>query len=493
MSEIPLAERSLGDIPDLHAAVQPDSPALTDPAGTLTWGALAERSHRLAHAMAARGVGHGDYVTIGLPNSSGFMEAAIAAWKLGAVPQPISWRLPKGELEAVLDLVNPKLVVARPELGANRPSATIEDLLSEAPQGVRVESRIAPAWKAPTSGGSTGRPKLIVAGQPGVIASAPAVIWRNAPDDVALMPGPLYHNGPFVSATGALAMGGHLVLMPKFDAEATLAAVQQHRATWLYLVPTMMSRIWGLGEDKRALYEVSSLRTVWHLAAPCPPWLKEAFIGWIGGETLWELYAGTEAQAITIVNGAEWLAKRGTVGRVVVGEMKVVGDDGQDLPPGEIGEIYMRRPDGAPPTYRYVGADAKTLGDWESLGDIGYIDADGYVFLADRRTDMILVGGANIYPAEVEGALEEHPHVHSACVIGLPDDELGNRIHAIIQAEPGLDLAHLDAFLAERLLAYKRPRSFEFSDEPLRDDAGKVRRSALRQERLKTEKNAKGS
>ena len=482
---LPPEERSLGDIPEIHAAHQPDVVAIQDHERALTWAELDARSHRLAWAMDRRGVGLGDYVTIGLPNSVGFLEAAIACWKLGAVPQPVSHRLPKGELEAVLDLVRPALVVARPDLSTDRPTVTIDTLLAEETGDRRFESRVSPAWKAPTSGGSTGRPKLIVAGQPGVMASAPTVIWRNAADDVALMPGPLYHNGPFVSAVGALAMGGRLVLMPRFDPLAVLQAVQAERATWLYLVPTMMSRIWGLGEEVRAAHDLSSLRTVWHLAAPCPPWLKQAWIDWIGPEAIWELYAGTEAQAVTVINGAEWLAKPGSVGRVAVGEMQAFDESGTPLPPGTTGEIYMRRPADAPPSYRYVGADARTLGDWESLGDIGWIDGDGFVFLADRRTDMILVGGANVYPAEIEGALEEHPKVHSACVIGLPDDDLGNRVHAIIQADADLDQTELEAHLAERLLPYKRPRSFERAAEPLRDDAGKVRRSQLRAERLK--------
>jgi bile acid-coenzyme A ligase len=480
------AERSLGDIPDIHAAAKPDAPAISDHLTSVTWSQLRDRTHRIAHALAARGVGQGDYVTIGLPNSVGFMEAAIACWKIGATPQQISFRMPKAELDALLALAKPAAIVALPELAPDRDTVTVETLLSEVPQYRPFESRIAPYWKAPTSGGSTGRPKLIVAGQPGVLASAPSLIWRNEPDDVALMPGPLYHNGPFVSATGALAVGAHLVLMPKFDALKTLQAIEQHRATWIYTVPTMMSRMWGLGEEVRAAHDLSSLRTLWHLAAPCPAWLKEAWIHWIGGEKIWELYAGTEAQAVTVVNGDEWMAKRGTVGKVVAGEMKVVGEDGQDLPAGQIGEIYMRRPADAPPTYRYVGAEARTQGDWESLGDIGYIDEDGFVFLADRRTDMILVGGANVYPAEIEGALEEHPKVHSACVIGLPDDDLGARVHAIIHADPDIDLKSLADFVGSRLLPYKRPRSYELTDEPLRDDAGKVRRTQLRADRLKS-------
>jgi bile acid-coenzyme A ligase len=253
-----------------------------------------------------------------------------------------------------------------------------------------------------------------------------------------------------------------------------------------------MSRIWRLPEEVRAKYDVSSLRTVWHLAAPCPPWLKEEWIAWLGAETIWELYGGTEGQARTILSGTEWLAHKGSVGRVYAGgEMKAVGPDGRDLGPNQTGEIYMRRAADVPETYRYVGAEARTLpGGWESLGDIGWFDADGYLYLADRRTDMILVGGANVYPAEVEAAIDEHPLVQSSCVIGLPDDDLGNRIHAIVQPKGGLSADDLAQHLAERLVTYKRPRSIEFVIEPLRDDAGKVRRSALRDARIPKKNSA---
>ncbi len=204
-----------------------------------------------------------------------------------------------------------------------------------------------------------------------------------------------------------------------------------------------------------------------------------------------ELYAGTEAQAVTIITGSEWLTHRGSVGQVAIGEMKVFGEDGQELPPGEVGEIYMRRPEGAPATYKYLGATPKVMdGGWESLGDIGWFDAEGYLYLADRRTDMILVGGSNVYPAEIEAALEEHPAVQSVAVIGLPDDDLGARIHAIVKTGSPVTAEALTAHLADRLVAYKRPRSYEFVDEPVRDDAGKVRRSALREARLKTDQVA---
>jgi bile acid-coenzyme A ligase len=235
----------------------------------------------------------------------------------------------------------------------------------------------------------------------------------------------------------------------------------------------------------RESYDVSSLQTVWHLAAPCPPWLKEAWIEWLGPDVIMELYAGTEAQAVTIITGAEWLAHRGSVGQVKFGEMRAFDEAGNPLPPGEIGEIYMRRPEGLPPSYAYRGATPRTLpGGWESLGDIGSFDEEGYLYLADRRADMILVGGSNVYPAEIEAALDEHPLVASSAVVGLPDDDLGNRIHAIVQPRPGLTEESLREHVAARLVRYKQPRTYEFVEANIRDDAGKVRRSQLRAERV---------
>jgi bile acid-coenzyme A ligase len=277
------------------------------------------------------------------------------------------------------------------------------------------------------------------------------------------------------------------VLGSKFDAEHTLQMIDEYRPECLYVVPTMMARISKLPADVRARYDVSSLNVVWHLGAPCPPWLKEAWIDWLGPQAIWELYAGTEAQASTLINGVEWLEHRGSVGRPLSGQMKVVRADGTDAEPGEVGEIFMRPNDPAAITYTYVGAEAKRIDDgWESLGDMGAIDADGYVYLADRQTDMILAGGSNVYPAEVEAALDEHPRVRSSAVIGLPDDDLGSRIHAIVHTDDGspIDLDELRTHLGDRLVRYKIPRDFEFTDEPLRDDAGKIRRSALRAARL---------
>ena len=477
---------SIGAALALVAGRKPDALAVSCEDVSLSWGELHRRSNRMARGMAARGVKFGDFVTIALPNSVAFIEACYAAWKLGAVPQPVSSRLPLAELNAIVELAETPIVVSNVPFESSKPVVSSQALLDASANESDLPDAVSPSWKAPTSGGSTGRPKLIVSGTPGTVDGLSPAFWRIASDDIVLMPGPMYHNGPFITAFGALQIGAPVILMPKFDAEATLREVARTKATWVYLVPTMMGRIWRLPEETRAKYDVSSLKTVWHLAAPCPAWLKEEWIRWLGSEVIWELYGGTEGLASTTLSGTEWLAHRGSVGRVAAGGvMKAFGPDGKELPVGETGEIYMKRDAGMPASYRYVGATARVInGDWESIGDIGWFDADGYLYLADRRTDMILVGGANVYPAEIEAALEEHPLVASSAVIGLPDDDLGNRVHAIVQPRPGLDLEDLKRHMGERLVTYKRPRSFELVTENVRDDAGKVRRTALRDERI---------
>lgn len=470
-----------------HAAQQPDAPAVSCGDETLTYGELHRRSNRIARGLAAKGVKFGDLVTVGLPNSVGFAVACYGVWKLGATPQPVSFRLPRGELQAIIELARAPLVIAEFQHEVDRPVMTVADLMAGSEDEADLPDRTPAISKAPTSGGSTGRPKLILAGQPGLSPEITPEVgsYRLRPTDTVLIPAPLYHNAPFSMMMNATQLGAHLVLTPRFDPEGTLAEVQARKATWLYLVPTMMNRIWHLPQAVRDRYDLSSVETLWHMAAPCPPWLKEAFIHWIAPGEVMELYAGTEAQAVTIITGSEWLTHRGSVGQVTFGEMKVVGEDGADLPAGGVGEIYMRRGSGAPETYRYLGADARTLpGGWESLGDLGWFDAEGYLYLADRRTDMILVGGSNVYPAEIEAALDEHPAVQSCAVIGLPDDDLGARIHAIVNATGAVTAEDLAEHLKDRLVSYKRPRSFEFVDEPVRDDAGKVRRTALRDARI---------
>lgn len=438
-------------------------------------------ANRTARAIAEMGVTRGSYVTIGLPNSAAFYAAVLATWKLGAVPQPVSPRLPVREREAIVELADPAVVFgAEPDAHPGHSCLPIGWEPDGSIDASPLPDVVAPSWKAPTSGGSTGRPKLIVAAEPAIYDTDAAPGLMSTRDGTMMIPGPMYHNAPFSFSSKGLLDGNHVITMSRFDAEATLAGIQEHRPDWMLLVPTMMLRMWRV--EGREGYDMSSLRTVWHMAAPCAPWLKEDWINWIGGEKIFELYAGTEAQAVTIVRGDEWMARRGTVGRVTSGEMKVLDENLDEVPRGTVGEIYMRSSSGAD-TYRYIGAEAKRIDDrWESLGDLGWMDEDGYVYLSDRLGDMILSGGANIYPAEVEAAIDEHEAVLSSAVIGLPDEDLGNTVHAIVQVVPGSAVTEDDlrAHLAERLVRYKIPRTFEYVDEPLRDDAGKVRRSALR-------------
>ncbi|MEY9437329.1 bile acid-coenzyme A ligase [Bradyrhizobium elkanii] len=481
MTEIPHAISIGAKISNL-AWDSPSADCVTFEGVTLTRQELHLSSNRMAHALAARGVGLGDFVSIALPNGLDFVVATFAVLKLGAIPQPVSGKLPERELEAIISLARPRVVI---RAAATRPSdVTPGILIAETIDETDLPDRISPALKAPTSGGSTGQPKLIVSGRAGIVLPGEEDFYGIKRSDIAVMPAPLYHNAPFSLALVAILAGAHLVLMRKFDPENLLQIITRRQATWLYLVPTMMHRIWQLPQEARDRSDISSLRKVWHMAAPCPPRLKEAWIGWIGAEKLWELYGGTESQAVTVIGGQDWLGHRGSVGRPVIGEIAILDDEGRRLAPGTVGTVYLRMPSNAAPTYRYIGARAERIGEWETLGDLGWMDQNDYLYLTDRRTDMILVGGANVYPAEVEAALEEHPLVTSSAVIGLPDEDLGHRVHAIVQTSSTIDLDELNRHLAERLVSYKRPRSIEIVAYPLRDDAGKVRRFQLRADRV---------
>jgi len=466
---------------------QPDRVAVSHEGRDVTFAELEARSNRLARAYAELGVGADDFVTIALPNGIEYFEATFATWKLGATPQPVSAKLPKFELDQIIEVGTPKLVVGVPD-GAH-PGVTTVPIGYVPParlSDAELPERTATAWKAMTSGGSTGRPKLIVTKQPATRDPNDPFLQFPLQGSV-LIPGPLYHNGPFMWATGGLFKGNTVTVTTRFDAEQTLQLIEAQRVDVVYLVPTMMQRIWNLPAEVRNKYDVSSLKTLWHLAAPCPVWLKEAYIDWLGPDVIWELYGGTEGQGGTVITGREWLAHKGSVGKPnETCEMKIVDEAGEIVPVGVVGEVYMRPKAGPGTTYRYIGAEAKRMdGGWESLGDMGSFDADGYLYLSDRQTDMILSGGANIYPAEVEAAIDAFPGVRSSAVIGLPHADLGNVVHAIVDApDGGVTDDALMAHLEQRLVRYKLPRTIEWVNEPLRDDAGKVRRKSLRAERI---------
>ncbi|WP_082969200.1 AMP-binding protein [Mycobacterium kyorinense] len=462
------------------AQLAPDEPAVTCDGRTITRAELDTSTNRLARAYAERGVGLGDYVTIVLPNSIEWIQATVACWKLGAVPQPLSARLPAAELQGLLDLRPPALLVGRdhPDLPSVPAGFIPDSALSDA----ALPEAVSPVWKAMGSGGSTGRPKLIEAGGDSRIPAIIGYPLGAQEGDTTLLAIPLSHNTGFTTATIALLMRHHLVLMSRFEPQEYLRLLTDHRVTFLTTVPTIMQRLLPVYRADPDAYDLTSIRRFWHLGAPCPPAIKQAWIDILGPEVVWELYGGTELQALTFISGDQWLTHPGSVGVVVAGEMKVLDDAGRPCPPGVEGEIYMRPSPGTPPTYRYVGVTAKSRDGWDSLGDLGYFDEDGFLYLSDRRVDMFTVGGRNVYPAEIEGALSANPDVLSCLVVGIPHEDLGQVPHALVQttADSTLDEDGVRAFLAERIAAYKVPRSVEFVDTPLRDDAGKARRTAVR-------------
>jgi bile acid-coenzyme A ligase len=466
------------------AAEAPDHPAVSCEGRTITRAELDSASNRLARAYAELGVTQGDYVTIAVANSIEWVLATVAVWKLGAIPQPLSPRMPDAEFEGLLDLKPRALLVGRTDPRGVVPSVNADFTGSPNLSDDPLPESVSPAWKSIASGGSTGRPKLIEAGGDSRYpADLIAIGMGNEPTDTQLVPVPLSHNTGFTSATIALGTGQHLVLLPRFDPERFLRVITDYRVNYLTTVPTIMQRLLPVYHANPEAYDLSSLRRLWHVAAVCPPNVKEGWINLLGPDAVWELYGGTELQALTFISGGEWLTHRGSVGRVVSGEMKVLDDDGNECPPDVLGEIYMRPNPGSSPTYRYIGSTAKSRDGWDSLGDLGWFDSEGYLYLADRRVDMFTVGGRNVYPAEIENALSEHPAVLSCLVVGVPHEDLGQVPYALVHSD-GAVLSEEDvtAFVAERLADYKVPRTVEFVDTPLRDDAGKARRSAVRDE-----------
>jgi bile acid-coenzyme A ligase len=483
MAEIPIAT-----LLRYHSQRKPaDSVALSFPGGERTWRALERDSNRRARLYREMGVKDGDFVTVALENSASFFEATFAIWKLGATPHMVSPRMPGAEAEAILEVMRPALVVGEP---------------GPWPTGVRVvsgEARVegvddsplpdvAPSryWKAMSSGGSTGRPKIIVDHKPAVYD--PQQPWARQPLDSAILnTSPLFHNAGFLTAHIGLFHGDRVVGMARFDAEEALRLIEQHRIEWALFVPTMMHRIWSLPHSVREKYDLSSLQAVVHSTSAMPRWLKEKWLDWLGPQKIWELYGATEQIGGTTISGVEWLEHPGSVGRPNPGaQLKILRDDGTECAAGEAGEIYFIPRTGPGSTYHYLGAEAKRRpGGWETSGDIGWVDDEGYLYIADRRVDLIVRGGANIYPAEVEAALDSFPGVASSIVIGLPHESLGRTVHAIIESAPGcsLDLGALRDHLVGRLLKYKLPESIELVGYALRSDAGKARRAQLREER----------
>jgi bile acid-coenzyme A ligase len=458
-----------------QAEREPDRCALTLPEGDMTRIELEKSSNRKARQIAAEGVGQDDVVIIALENSAAYYQIAFGLWKLGATPLHVSNKLTPREFAEIVELAKPKLVIDE-----------TSSVAAKAPDGFSDEPlplKIAKNWKISTSGGSTGRPKLIVDPAPAVWGQDKMNL-RREPGAVVVNGGPLFHSAPFWMMTTALMEGSHVIEMGGFDPERYLQLVQKYKATWAYLVPTTMARIMRLPTEVKKKYDISSIKTLLHMASICPPWVKRAWIDWLGPEAVWEVYAGTERVGATQINGVEWLERPGSVGKARPGfEVGVFNEHGEPAVTGQVGEIYFRKSEGPQPVVLYIGAEVRRHGDWASYGDMGWLDADGYLYLADRRTDMIVCDGLNIYPAEIEGQINELEGVVESVVVGAPHDDLGQTPHAFVELKPGASKwsegSLLDA-IRGRLASYKLPHGVTFVDEPIRNDAGKVRRSMWR-------------
>ena len=434
------------------ASAQPDQVAVRHVAidGTeteATWAELDRRSDQLAGALAERGLGHGTRLGLGLRNSIEFVLSTLAAWKLGATPVPIRWDLPEWEFARLQEVVDAKVF-----LGANDMEWIAATAASPVPE---LPDTIAPNDVGICSSGSTGTPKIIVSNRPGVyleMLSTPMMQnWRTVErPQMILVVSPMYHANGFATIYTLLG-GDSLVIMEKFDSARVVEVIERHRVSTFTATPTMLQRIADLpGIDER---DLSSIDWIIQGAAPMPVSLVRRWISFIGAERIVMAYGMTESIGITMLRGDEWLDHEGSVGRGFRGtEVRILDDGQRDVPVGEIGEIYLRNP--AYGGSEYLG-DAPAMQGTDdgffTVGDLGYVDADEYVYLVDRRVDVIITGGANVFPSEVEAALIDHPSISDVVVIGLSDPEWGKRVHAVVA--PSLHAAPLKP---DEVIAYAK-------------------------------------
>jgi long-chain acyl-CoA synthetase len=482
---------------------------------------IADRAARIAGGLQRLGVQQGDSVCILMRNDISFLEAAYAAMRLGAYAVPVNWHFKPEEINYVLKDSGARVLIGHADLLhplRDAISADVSVLSAPTPPEILVHYKIDPdhlatagfagdleSWlvqQRPYDGpalpqpqnmiytsGTTGNPKGVRRHAPTPEQSVAsermrALIYGLKPGVRALLPGPLYHSAPNSFGLRSGRLGGALVLMPRFEPEEFLRLVQEQRIDTLFMVPTMFIRLLKLPEAVRRKYDTSSLRHIVHAAAPCPAEAKRAMIEW-WGPVIYEYYGSTEAGALTFANSADALKKTGTVGKILEGvELRFLGDNGDPVPQGEIGEIYSRIADS--PDFTYQNKPEKRAeierDGFITSGDLGYIDADGYVFVCDRKRDMVISGGVNIYPAEIEAALHAVSGVHDCAVFGIPDDEFGEALMAVVEPQAGvtLDIAAIRAQLRIALADYKVPKHVEIQSQLPREDSGKIFKRRLR-------------
>jgi long-chain acyl-CoA synthetase len=498
--------------PSVHAGRTPDKPAyvMAGSGEALSYRALDDASNRGAQALRSLGIEPGDHIALLMENSLDFMTVAWAAHRAGVVYTAISRYLGADEAGYILRDCGAKALIVSPDDGPRARALVAEApgtalfMVGGAADGIgswdalcarQPATPVADACAGEDllySSGTTGRPKGIARGWEKraldwVLPIMPILcdgMCAMDADMVYLSPAPLYHAAPLRFAMRAASLGATTIIMEKFDAEAFLAAVQTHRVTHSQLVPTHFVRMLKLPATTRARYDLSSLRVAVHAAAPCPAQVKRAMIDWWGPIIL-EYYAGTEANGLTVATCAEWLAHPGTVGRSLVGAIRIVDAAGRDLPVGDTGAVYFD----SGIDFAYRGDASKTAAAFlapgcSTLGDVGYLDADGFLHLTDRAAYTIISGGVNIYPQEAEDLLISHPDVIDAAVFGIPHDDLGEAVHAVVQLRaPGAVTAYaLTAWLRARLSPIKTPRSIEFRSDLPRTATGKLMKRKLKDE-----------
>lgn len=457
-------------------------------------------SNRTAHLMRQQGLRKGDAVALLMENSTLFLALCWGAQRAGLYYVCLSTKLLPDEVEHIITDAEAELVFVDAGLAGHLPPAPSGDRIFCAGGGLPpmqdLEVALAEMPETPItdempgrdmlySSGTTGRPKGVRSALPGGTIAEPeashrllAELYNIGADDVYLSPAPLYHAAPLRTCMATHRMGGHTVVMQKFDPEAFLAAIERYRVTVTQVVPTMFARLIKLPKPVRDHYDLSSLRVAVHAAAPCPVDLKRQMLDW-WGPIIHEYYSATELAGLTAIGPDEWLRKPGSVGRAVLGEPRIVGEDGELLPPGQIGLIHFR---GGPP-FEYHRNPAKTASVTSphgvTFGDVGYLDDEGYLFLTDRQNYMIVSGGVNIYPQEAENALLMHPDVVDVAVFGIPDAEMGESVKAVVEptdwskAGPALE-RQLLAYVRAQLSPLKCPRSIDFDQKLPRHETGKL-------------------
>ena len=503
--------------PGTYAADTPDAIAavMTGTGETLSYGELDRRSAQLARVLRAAGLRPGDVVALLTENHLRAFEVYWAAMRSGLYITAVNYHLKPDEVAYIVSDSGAAVLIVSAEQAAT--AAAIADQTA----GVRLrlafggpvtgydsyEDTIAAASAEPFadqphgatmlySSGTTGRPKGVRPPLPAIqvseagesLAMLASMFFGVNRDCVYLSPGPIYHAAPLRWCGAIQSLGGTVVMMKRFDAEQALATIQEHHVTHAQFVPTMFVRMLQLPPEVRERYDVSSLRVAIHAAAPCPVEVKQKMIDW-WGPVLVEYYAGTEGNGMTAVDSATWLTRPGTVGRAIFGTLRICAEDGTELAPGQTGGVYFEREE---VPFAYHNDPDKTRASqhpehpaWTTLGDIGHLDEDGFLFLTDRKAFTIISGGVNIYPQETENVLALHPAVYDVAVIGLPDPEMGESVAAFVQpapgAVPGPELEQeIIAFVRSKIAGFKAPRTVRFVDHLPRSEAGKLMKAELR-------------